>query len=83
MSSVGAENRIKHLVQIPGSEMLLLHSIWDSTLGSREENPGRSPIFIPGHLARAGVNDRYLGPDLNLPPKPWKLPVCFQWELRE
>lgn len=25
-----------------------------------------SPVYIPGHFARAGVNDRYMGPDLNL-----------------
>lgn len=32
-------------------------------------SPVMSPIYIPGHFARAEVNDRYTGPDLNLPKK--------------
>lgn len=68
MPSVGAENRIERLVQVPGSKMLLL--LFSMGLSSREENSGMSPIFIPGHFARAGVNDRYMRPDLNLPQNP-------------
>lgn len=78
MSSVRAENRIKHLVQEPGSKMpfLLLNvgfNIWVFS-------PGTSLIYIPGHFARAGVNDRYMGPDLKLPKKPLEVSSLLSME---